>query len=225
MNVKGLDFVVGDIHGMYSNLEEKLEEIGFNKETDRLFSVGDLVDRGPESAQALEYLKKDWFCPLRGNHDEFILRSYYKEDGFNNNRWADELHGGSWWFDLSDSDQKDFAEAMSEVPLAMELKTNKGLVGFVHANVPFSMDWNKIKHLIETDEEIQHYIQWNRDRAYGEKEEDVDGVYKMYMGHTVFPEVTNKGNVVFVDTGSGYENATNPKYIRKNPRLVLVQIS
>lgn len=49
VNQSGRDFAVGDIHGCFSKLEAALRRVGFIPEKDRLFSVGDLVDRGPES--------------------------------------------------------------------------------------------------------------------------------------------------------------------------------
>ena len=36
-------FVVGDIHGAYTQLKDKLKEVGFNYNTDLLIAVGDLV--------------------------------------------------------------------------------------------------------------------------------------------------------------------------------------
>ena len=47
-NATGRDFVVGDLHGMFSHLEALLNEVAFDESADRLFSVGDLIDRGPE---------------------------------------------------------------------------------------------------------------------------------------------------------------------------------
>ena len=46
-NTRGRDFVVGDLHGCFDHLRVMLEHIQFNRVTDRLFCVGDLVDRGP----------------------------------------------------------------------------------------------------------------------------------------------------------------------------------
>lgn len=49
----GRDLIVGDAHGCFTKLQASLDAVGFNLERDRLFSVGDLVDRGPESAHTL----------------------------------------------------------------------------------------------------------------------------------------------------------------------------
>jgi hypothetical protein len=54
-NQVGRDFVVGDIHGCFSKLSAELERLRFDRDVDRLFSVGDLVDRGPESAAVVDW--------------------------------------------------------------------------------------------------------------------------------------------------------------------------
>lgn len=58
VNTAGRDFAVGDIHGHFTRLQVALDAVSFDPAVDRLFSVGDLVDRGPESEQVLEWLAK-----------------------------------------------------------------------------------------------------------------------------------------------------------------------
>ena len=60
-NTYGHDYVVGDVHGDYERLTDLLALIKFDKTVDRLFSVGDLIDRGPASASCLELLNEAWF--------------------------------------------------------------------------------------------------------------------------------------------------------------------
>lgn len=55
-NLAGRDFVVGDIHGCYDQLTNLLKEIKFNFAKDRMFAVGDLVDRGSKSKEVLDLL-------------------------------------------------------------------------------------------------------------------------------------------------------------------------
>jgi serine/threonine protein phosphatase 1 len=74
-NKNGRDFVCGDIHGCFSYLEERLIEIGFSKNSYRLFCVGDLIDRGPESGMAADYIEMPWFYSVLGNHEEMFLMS------------------------------------------------------------------------------------------------------------------------------------------------------
>lgn len=77
-NVDGRDFVVGDLHGCYDELMLLLEHVNFNKEQDRLFCVGDLIDRGPKPKECLELLHEKWFYPVLGNHETLLLEFIHK---------------------------------------------------------------------------------------------------------------------------------------------------
>lgn len=54
-------------------LEERLAKIGFEPARDRLFAVGDLIDRGPESLFTLALLEQPWFHCVLGNHELMLL--------------------------------------------------------------------------------------------------------------------------------------------------------
>lgn len=71
-NLVGRDFVIGDLHGCTLALEELLNHVRFDKSKDRLFSVGDLVDRGPDSIGALALLNERWFFAVLGNHEHML---------------------------------------------------------------------------------------------------------------------------------------------------------
>jgi serine/threonine protein phosphatase 1 len=72
-NLQGRDFIVGDLHGHPDVLRRLTDHVAFDYDMDRLFSVGDLVDRGPNSAGALDLLDEPWFYPVLGNHDAMLL--------------------------------------------------------------------------------------------------------------------------------------------------------
>lgn len=73
-NSLGRDFIVDDLHGCLDLLDIELDRVGFDPAVDRLFSVGDLIDRGPDSMGCLRLLNKPWFFAVRGNQ----ARQYYK---------------------------------------------------------------------------------------------------------------------------------------------------
>ena len=81
---------------MFGALEALLVQIEFDEKVDRLFSVGDLVDRGPESPRALEWLAKPWFFACRGNHEQFVIDSIDPEQY---ELWINH-NGGEWWLEL-----------------------------------------------------------------------------------------------------------------------------
>jgi serine/threonine protein phosphatase 1 len=61
--------VIGDIHGCYEELQELLVKAGIGPE-DRVVAVGDVVNRGPESPQVLEFfLQRPQTLAVLGNHE------------------------------------------------------------------------------------------------------------------------------------------------------------
>src|ERR1700761_989115 len=79
-NDLGRDFVVGDVHGCFKRLRAELEARHFDPRRDRLFAVGDLVDRGPESEQVLEVVERYGIRSVRGNHEDAIVRWHGGEE-------------------------------------------------------------------------------------------------------------------------------------------------
>lgn len=68
-------YAVGDIQGCLKPLQCLLEEVGFNPSCDVLWSVGDLVNRGPDSLDTLRFIDSlDNACvAVLGNHDLHLL--------------------------------------------------------------------------------------------------------------------------------------------------------
>ncbi|MGI9331821.1 MAG: metallophosphoesterase [Gammaproteobacteria bacterium] len=203
MNQDGRDFVVGDIHGMFRHLSALLEQIEFDSEHDRVFSVGDLVDRGPHSGEALEWLDKPWFHACRGNHEQFALES---EDPDQLDLWVGH-NGGDWWLEVDSQDRETFRRAFGELPLAMEVQTRTGTVGVVHADVPPFMSWDHFMVLLESrNRDAVLYATWSRNRITGFNiSTPVSGtVERVYCGHTPTRETVKIDNVYYIDTGAAY---------------------
>ena len=91
-NTIGRDFVIGDLHGSYSVFENLLKGINFNPTKDRIISVGDMVDRGPDSLKCLELIREPWFHTVLANHEQMMSDKF--SDGWSGAYWFQ--NGGFW---------------------------------------------------------------------------------------------------------------------------------
>ena len=91
--MQGRDFVCGDIHGSYSCVNAFMKGVNFDKSVDRLISVGDLIDRGPENEKCLMFLNEPWFHSVRGNHEE-LMDEYFRGVFPGTFYWT--RNGGEW---------------------------------------------------------------------------------------------------------------------------------
>src|SRR3712207_2121401 len=64
--------IIGDIHGHYEGLMTLLEAIAPTSD-DQVYFLGDLIDRGPDSAQVVNFVKDSSYQCLLGNHEQMLL--------------------------------------------------------------------------------------------------------------------------------------------------------
>ena len=216
----GRDFVVGDIHGTFDWLYRALDQVRFDPSVDRLFSVGDLVDRGMNNAHATDFLKFDWVHAVRGNHEQMLLSLY--EDGAPDEDDIREF-AEPWWWAMSEEARSDMLEAFAALPIAIELETRSGRVGILHAEVPSGMSWQDFSRRIQFgDEEVIDSALWGRERIKYRYARGVAGIDRVFVGHTTFfGAECILGNCVYLDTGAVY-GATGAA---KDGRLTIIEIA
>lgn len=209
-NTKGRDFVVGDIHGCYDQLIAEMDRFHFNQ-YDRLFSVGDLCDRGPHSYKVAMLFKNDSrLHAIRGNHEQMLINAC--EPGSEDYPVRMFIQNGGMWINqLLYSEISDTAEFFKSLPIAMTVETSYGRVGIVHGQ-PYGLDWNKFLKYLDggygaTIDHVRGVAQWgraiaNRKARLPYNQPFIANVARVYCGHTPMGEVTDDGNITFIDTGA-----------------------
>jgi serine/threonine protein phosphatase 1 len=208
-NKDGKDFVCGDIHGCFSDLEEKLIDVGFDKNTDRLFCVGDLIERGPESEKAADYIEFPWFYSVLGNHEEMFLMAitdpadiddsednkYYKDNHvINGKEWANRI--------------RKLYQVVDRLPLIIQV----GDVIIAHAALP------AVQTLEDIENDPWNYfdsILWDRESIPTVL---IPSISKIYVGHTIVRKPTVYGLTTYIDTGAYL------KYRGKKGELTILEI-
>lgn len=61
--------VVGDVHGMKTQLEALLAKVDFNPQEDHLILTGDMIDKGPDSAGVIDLAMDLGASCVMGNHE------------------------------------------------------------------------------------------------------------------------------------------------------------
>lgn len=141
-NKTGSDFIVGDLHGCLDLLQIELNRVGFDQTKDRLFSVGDLIDRGPDSMGCLRLLREPWFFAVRGNHEDMLLDYAYEVVMPYSYRSSAQLffrNGGSWVETLDADAQQELREDLLPrvvaLPYVMTIGEGKTQFNVAHAEL------------------------------------------------------------------------------------------
>lgn len=156
-NEAGRDFIIGDLHGCYGLLLAEMEKKNFDKTKDRLFSVGDLVDRGPDSVKCMQLIYEPWFFAVQGNHERMmfsaLLGVYSREHSpqdfyYNGGDWANFTDEGIDFLKVVANDM------MEKMPVAIEVTGENGFL-LTHAY------WPNVENEQDPDT-----IVWDRNLAY-----------------------------------------------------------
>lgn len=115
-------FIIGDLHGCFELLQRALDHVKFDSSKDTLISVGDLIDRGPDSVSCLRLLNEPWFQTVLGNHEQLMLDFF--DHGPTGRWWMP--NGGNWWNQLNDETKQDvmgFLPTLRKLPVMLSTDT------------------------------------------------------------------------------------------------------
>ncbi|WCL54809.1 metallophosphoesterase [Gimibacter soli] len=199
-NRAGRDFLVGDLHGMVQELAAAMQAAEFDKAADRIISVGDLVDRGPDSLGALRLTREPWFFAVRGNHEIMMLDA----DGDEEAAAFWYANGGRWFTGLGLAEREEALSLARALPTAIRLERSGGKpIGVTHAEPP-PTGWRCMEETIG-EADFRRLLIWSRDTIRGERAAPGDPAVALTVhGHTPIKAPKRVGNALFIDTGCVY---------------------
>jgi len=200
-NTIGRDFIVGDIHFKMPDFFYGLNELDFKPTRDRILSVGDLVDRGPDPASGLKLLDQPWFHMVMGNHEQMLIQAYD-----NDPYGSSPARGAAWWDLIDERSRFQIVQRLKSLPMVIELGAEQGLIGIVHADVPIGMGWSDFKNDIVNDE-TKHYALWGQERVRDAIVSGIHDVWRVCAGHTKVQAPLRLGNYLALDCTGGNEGA------------------
>lgn len=195
--------IVGDIHGRWDYFRQLLDKVNFDPFKDVIYSVGDLIDRGPDSVRVVKWFNSEPNAfVVMGNHEEMAIRPDLRSIWMWNG-------GQDTVRDLADN-EKDEAWLISQIrdyPLVIEVGDSFRIV---HAEFPLAWADANLHNFLE------HYVAeegvagdnpllWGRDViSMGHLYTPADNRTKVtYCGHTPIREVKTVHDHVFIDTWQG----------------------
>ncbi len=119
-NDKGRDLIVGDLHGHPQRLLEALSRLNFDPLADRVISVGNLINKGPDSMGALKLLEAPWFHSVRGGCEALALAWLTKDPQWGENPLHFLLQGGNWIHRYPEPETRAYIQGLLEqTPLGL----------------------------------------------------------------------------------------------------------
>ena len=179
------------------------DAIDFEYGRDRLLSVGDLVDRGPNSIEALEWIERGRFDALvMGNHEAEMVRLLQTGEIL-----APPKSYQQWMWQIEKQDLCRWYHALRALPLAITVETAHGQVGIVHSSTWRDSLRATLNALEERNIAAINMVLLGidkRDKRAGPTGNQVVGVDCVIAGHDPTKRVERRANMWSIDTGAGF---------------------
>ncbi|MGA9291911.1 MAG: metallophosphoesterase [Ignavibacteriaceae bacterium] len=218
--------VIGDIHGCYYTLTELVKVIESRFPGIKIYSVGDLVDRGKYSFEVVEFIKNEKIEFTPGNHDYMFL--YFIEE-------PSSILGNAWIYNGSESTTISYEKRAEKIPDHMEFIQNSCLFlnlddCFIsHAGIStyyksklgknYLDNLDKLQKVVNNNISSEHGILWTRDELVNLGKLQV-------VGHTRMNDVTldEKSNAIYIDTSVYTGNKLSAVIVDQNKVVEILSV-
>lgn len=216
--------VIGDVHGQVQLLRQIIGELARTPDISRrwIVFVGDLVDRGPDSAGVIklffelreQHKRVTWVC---GNHEYAMMGAlgllpcpdYVDFSG----RWVDHYGAEATFasYGVENGDLEGLREAipdkslqvMADLPWAVQHPDFL----FVHAGLDLNLPFDLQLRILQERDYTQSHPAWMYTREFLEQGTPLDCPVPVIVGHVPQAEVRTSRGAVGIDTGAGHGGA------------------
>lgn len=217
-----MTYLMSDIHGEYQKYLKMLEKIDFSDD-DTLYILGDMIDRGPQSAELLiDVFSRDNVSVIMGNHElmaipmlEMLLSDISEKEFQSGNNYTAifsllnwKMNGGSStcnsFSKISPSERLRLLSEIKKLPLYKTVEFNGDKFILVHSGIS-NFDENKPLECYTAEELVFSRPDFNK-RYYSENH-----TYVVY-GHTPTDTVIGENKIfkgsgnICIDCGATFEN-------------------
>ena len=216
--------VIGDVHGCYYTLKELVDKIKKKYPNIKIFCVGDLVDRGNNSFEVIEFVVAEKIQCVIGNHD-FMF--------YSNMRDPYSLMAKSWNYNGAETTLASYKDKLNQMDKHLDLIINSPLFFnlddcFIsHAGISKSLkdklpenflsDDAALKEILSNDLFNQNSIIWARG--------DLLNIGKLQVvGHTHRKEVffDKVSNAIYIDTTAFGNNKLSAAIVEQNKLIEII---
>ena len=203
-------FVLGDIHGKFKELNILLDKINYDPASDNIYTVGDMIDRGPDSVEVLDFfILNESNYSILGNHEHMAVTPAWRNIWIHNGGISCELsmlkhgHRLNW-----------LKNQINTLPRMIEVGEPDEEHSFRILHADMHPQWSD-KYVTEIFDQMLPEYKNDRERTlWGRINADaylkhgkmynpdfhVERNYITYMGHTPTKEVVSICDMRFTDT-------------------------
>jgi serine/threonine protein phosphatase 1 len=217
--------VIGDIHGCLNTLKELVDKIKAKFPAIKIYSVGDLVDRGNFSCGVVDYIISENIVFTPGNHDYMFL--HYMKD-------PSSALGKAWLYNGYESTMSSYEGKMDKInshlntigkaPLFIDHEdcfiSHAGVSSVYKSYLPYyQQDLSELSQILKSNIEDDQGILWTR-------EELLDLGKLQIVGHTRRQEIfhSKQNNVLYIDTSVYTGNKLSAVIVNKNEIVDMISV-
>ncbi len=203
-------YVLSDVHNDFDNFKRMLDIIKFNNDSDELYIIGDIFDRGEKAVDLyFEIMKHPSVFCVKGNHDVWLadyIVDYFDGKAKYSYRYNtfEQLRKR-----LTDVDIKNFAKWINAMPMKVEIEINGDKFLLAHEHNEFGTRMPLSEFLINgvvgytsiightPTSHIREYV-----RSVGYSDESIRGDLKIWDNK----RSSKEGRVIVLDCGNAYRH-------------------